>query len=70
MTGTIVDMHLHTVNGASDSALTSEQLLAEAHRIGLTGVNITEHDRLQKRGRTADLNDEELAGLVEYLRSL
>lgn len=31
---------------------------------------ITEHNRLQKRGRTADLNDEELAGLVEYLRSL
>lgn len=49
MTGTIVDMHLHTVNGASDSALTSEQLLSEAHRIGLTGVNITEHDRLWDR---------------------
>jgi hypothetical protein len=43
--GTIVDMHVHTVRGASDSSLTPEQLLEEARRIGLTGVNITEHDR-------------------------
>jgi sugar phosphate isomerase/epimerase len=43
--GTIVDMHVHTVRGASDSSLTPEQLLAEAARIGLTGVNISEHDR-------------------------
>jgi len=27
MTGTIVDMHLHTTSGASDSALTPEQLV-------------------------------------------
>ncbi len=43
--GTIVDMHVHTVRGASDSSLTPDQLLEEARRIGLTGVNITEHDR-------------------------
>jgi predicted metal-dependent phosphoesterase TrpH len=49
MAGTIVDMHLHTTSGASDSALTPEQLVAEAHRIGLTGVNISEHDRLWDR---------------------
>ena len=49
MTGTIVDMHLHTTNGASDSALTPEQLVREAHRVGLTGVNISEHDRLWDR---------------------
>ncbi len=46
MPGTIVDMHVHTVRGASDSSLTPEQLVEEARRIGLTGVNISEHDRV------------------------
>ena len=46
MSGTIVDMHVHTVRGASDSSLTPEQLIEEARRIGLTGVNISEHDRV------------------------
>jgi predicted metal-dependent phosphoesterase TrpH len=44
--GFIVDMHVHTVKGASDSSLTPEQLIEEARRIGLDGVNISEHDRL------------------------
>ena len=46
MTGFIVDMHVHTVKGASDSSLTPQQLTEEARRIGLHGVNISEHDRL------------------------
>ena len=46
MPDTIVDMHLHTVKGGSDSSLTPEQLMEEARRIGLSGVNISEHDRL------------------------
>lgn len=46
MPGTIVDMHLHTTRGASDSMLAPEDLMAEARRINLTGVNITEHDRM------------------------
>src|SRR2546422_8441365 len=46
MTGTIVDMHVHTVRGAADSSLTPDQLIEEARRIGLTGVNLTEHDRV------------------------
>ncbi len=46
MPGTIVDMHVHTVRGAADSSLTPEQLIEEARRIGLTGVNISEHDRV------------------------
>jgi predicted metal-dependent phosphoesterase TrpH len=46
MPGTIVDMHVHTVRGAADSSLTPEQLIEEAQRIGLTGVNISEHDRM------------------------
>jgi predicted metal-dependent phosphoesterase TrpH len=44
--GFIVDMHVHTVKGASDSSLTPQQLMEEARRIGLNGVNISEHDRL------------------------
>jgi len=44
--GFIVDMHVHTVKGASDSSLTPQQLVEEARRIGLDGVNISEHDRL------------------------
>lgn len=41
-----MDMHVHTVRGAADSSLTPEQLIEEAKRIGLTGVNISEHDRV------------------------
>ena len=39
-------MHVHTVRGAADSSLTPDQLIEEAKRIGLTGVNISEHDRV------------------------
>ncbi|HMO53322.1 MAG TPA: CehA/McbA family metallohydrolase [Tepidiformaceae bacterium] len=46
MPGTIIDMHLHTLRGASDSMLDPDDLIAEALRVGLTGVNITEHDRM------------------------
>src|SRR4029453_1778302 len=46
MPGTIVDMHVHTVRGAADSSLTPDQLIDEARRIGLSGVNISEHDRV------------------------
>jgi histidinol phosphatase-like PHP family hydrolase len=44
--GTIIDMHLHTTKGASDSMLNPDDLIVEARRVGLTGVNITEHDRM------------------------
>ena len=46
MPGTIIDMHLHTTKGASDSMLNPDDLIDEATRVGLTGVNITEHDRM------------------------
>jgi hypothetical protein len=39
-------MHLHTTRGASDSMLDPDDLIAEAHKVGLTGVHITEHDRM------------------------
>ena len=44
--GSIVDMHLHTTRGASDSNLQPEELAEEALRLGLTGVHLSEHDRL------------------------
>ena len=44
--GTIIDMHMHTRLGAYDSSLNPEHLVEEAKRVGLTGVNITEHDRI------------------------
>ena len=43
--GTAVDLHIHTVRGAADSDLQPADLAAEARRIGLAGVNISEHDR-------------------------
>jgi len=46
MSGTVIDMHMHTVLGAYDSSLKPEDLAAEAKRVGLTGVNITEHDKV------------------------
>ena len=44
--GTVVDMHVHTTRGASDSNLRPEELAEEALRFGLGGVHLTEHDRL------------------------
>ena len=35
MAGFVVDMHVHTVKGASDSSLTPQQLTEESRRIGL-----------------------------------
>ena len=49
MPGSIIDMHMHTVLGAYDSSLKPDDLAAEAVRVGLTGVNISEHDRLWDR---------------------
>ena len=47
--GTIIDMHLHTTRGASDSGLSPDDLAAEARKRGLTGIHISEHDRLWDR---------------------
>lgn len=44
MPGSIVDLHLHTVVGGADSRLEPDELMIEAKRVGLAGVNITEHD--------------------------
>ena len=47
--GTIIDMHIHTTRGASDSALDPEDLVSEARSRGLTGIHMTEHDRFWDR---------------------
>lgn len=39
----IFDLHVHTNRGSPDSALTPEEMVEEASRVGLTGVMITEH---------------------------
>ena len=49
MPGTIVDMHIHTTNGASDSQLRPDEMAEIAQSIGLTGVNVSEHDRVWDR---------------------
>ncbi len=46
MPGSLIDMHMHTVRGAYDSGLKPAHLAEDARKVGLTGVNITEHDRL------------------------
>jgi hypothetical protein len=47
--GTIIDMHVHTTRGASDSGLNPDDLAEEAVRRGLTAVHLSEHDRLWDR---------------------
>jgi predicted metal-dependent phosphoesterase TrpH len=43
---TRIDMHMHTVLGAYDSALKPARLATGARNAGLTAVAITEHDRM------------------------
>ncbi len=47
--GTIIDMHIHTTRGASDSGLDPNDLAREAIKRGLTAVHVSEHDRLWDR---------------------
>ena len=39
----VLDLHVHTVKGSSDSSLTVDDLITECHRIGLNGICLTEH---------------------------
>ncbi len=42
----VIDMHIHTTRGASDSSLRPVELARIARRLGLSAVVVTEHDRL------------------------
>jgi len=57
----IIDLHVHTSHGSSDSNLSPQELVEEARRIGLQGVCLTEHsgswDRFEFR-RFADKQDD------------
>lgn len=42
--GTVIDLHVHTTKGSSDSSLSPEEMVLEAKRLGLPGLCITEHN--------------------------
>lgn len=39
----IIDLHVHTTRGSTDSSLSPQEMVEEARRIGLQGVCLTEH---------------------------
>jgi len=43
--GLVIDLHMHTRVGSSDSSLHPDRLAEEAGLVGLTGVAFTEHNR-------------------------
>lgn len=59
--GTILDAHVHTCRGSSDSSLTPEDLVIEATRMGLA-INLSEHNRTWDLFMLNELRDE--SGLV------
>ena len=52
----IIDIHTHTFPTSDDSALSPEQLIAEAKRIGLDGLCITDHDGFWSPQEVNDLS--------------
>lgn len=40
---TLIDLHTHSLKGSSDSSISPDDLIAQAARVGLDGVCITEH---------------------------
>jgi predicted metal-dependent phosphoesterase TrpH len=52
----LIDLHTHTHPLSDDSALTPDELLAEAKKAGLDGVCLTEHDRFWDTDATAKLS--------------
>ena len=63
--GTIADLHMHTVKGAYDSGLKPDDLATDAAAVGLTGVTITEHDRMWDRHFLSDFRADHPELLVE-----
>jgi predicted metal-dependent phosphoesterase TrpH len=46
---TVIDLHVHTTRGSSDSNLSPEDMVAESKRLGVPGLCITEHNSLWDR---------------------
>jgi histidinol phosphatase-like PHP family hydrolase len=42
----VLEMHIHTLLGSSDSMLDAHELVQIAGQIGLSGINLTEHDKV------------------------
>ena len=51
---TVIDLHVHTTHGSSDSSLSPEDMVLEAKRLGLPGICITEHNAPWDRHKFAD----------------
>ena len=45
--GSIFALHVHTNEGSMDSALAPEEFIEEAHRLGINGAVLAEHDGWQ-----------------------
>ena len=62
--GLTIDLHMHTLKGASDSSLHPDSLADQARAVGLTAVAITEHDRLWDRHALAHYRDAQSSLLI------
>lgn len=51
---TVIDLHVHTAKGSSDSSLSPEEMVLEAKRLGLPGLCITEHNAPWDRHQFAE----------------
>ena len=58
MQGSVLEMHVHTNPTSSDSMLDPHDLVRIAREDGLTGVNITEHDKVIERHLQAEFREE------------
>jgi hypothetical protein len=69
MTGSIIDMHIHTTRGASDSSLRPVELARAARRLGLSAVLVTEHDRLWDPLEVARFREEQSVLLINGMEA-
>lgn len=56
--GTVLDLHVHTTKAGPHSELTPIEMITLGKEIGLTGVSITEHNRVWDARQTRALSDE------------
>jgi hypothetical protein len=60
----IFDLHVHTREGSIDSALSPEEFIGEAQRLGLTGAVFSEHDGWQRHRFNEFVKQREGDGVV------
>lgn len=58
----ILDLHVHTSKGGTDSSLSVEELIEETKRIGLDGVCLTEHAYRWEKGELEHIS--RMSGIV------